>query len=137
MGDERILIFPSPSPSPSAHNSVRNANEIRQIAKLYSEGNVFLFYSSLSLSFSVRVWRATLYKFLTSASRGGRHSRAPHRDEHFHLATDLFLFFVASTQPRGWGFLSSKGIHRWAPTLIYSNFPLLFKVSSAVCITLV
>lgn len=42
--------------SPSAHDSVRNANEIGQIAKLYSEGNVFFSVSGVheGLDFSER-----------------------------------------------------------------------------------
>lgn len=81
--------------SPSAQSFVRNANEIRQIAKLYSEGNV-LFFLSLTRD------------GLDFGERGA--IACTHQDEHSHLATDLFLFHLFRRCHRE--FLSSRGIHR-------------------------
>lgn len=46
-GEGRDYLFLYFFLSPSAHESVRNANEIGQIAKLYSEGNVFFSISGM------------------------------------------------------------------------------------------
>lgn len=64
-----------------------------------------------------------------------------HQDAYSHLATDLFLFFAPFLQyarpPPPPGVSKLQGNTPRAPTLIYSNLPSLFKVSSAVCISLV
>lgn len=118
--------------SPSAHDSVRNANEIGQIAKLYSEGNVFF----LSLAYTKVLTLAN--EGLLAKGVGG----STHQDAYSYLATDLFLFFAPFLQyarppPLPPGVSKLQGNTPRAPTLIYSNLLSLFKVSSAVCISLV